>query len=95
MSSRNANLSTEERAAAPILYHVLKDCAAAIARGEPIARALDDGGAEIESAGFRLDYLELRDAKTLAKAETMEDGPLRLLVAARIGQTRLIDNIAV
>ena len=68
MSSRNAYLSAEERAAAPTLYRVLKDCAAAIARGERIARALDEGGAEIERAGFRLDYLEVRNALTLRKS---------------------------
>src|SRR3954464_14488978 len=48
MSSRNAYLSPQERAAAPTLYRVLKQCAAAIARGDRIARVLDDGGAEIE-----------------------------------------------
>jgi len=95
MSSRNAYLSAPERAAAPTLYRVLKDCAAAIARGGRIARVLDDGGAEIEQAGFQLDYLEARHATTLAKVESAADGPLRLLVAARIGRTRLIDNVAV
>ena len=82
-------------AAAPTLYRVLKSCAAAIARGEPIARVLDDGGTEIEGAGFRLDYLELRNAETLDKVKSLDQGPLRLLVAARIGKARLIDNIAV
>ena len=95
MSSRNAYLSPQERAAAPALYRVLKQCAAAIARGDRIARVLDEGGAEIEQAGFRLDYLEARHADTLGKVESAADGPLRLLVAARIGRTRLIDNVAV
>jgi pantoate--beta-alanine ligase len=95
MSSRNAYLSPQERAAAPTLYRVLKHCAAAIARGDRIARVLDDGGAEIEQAGFQLDYLEARNATTLGKVESTDDGPLRLLVAARIGRTRLIDNVAV
>jgi pantoate--beta-alanine ligase len=95
MSSRNAYLLPEQRAAAPTLFRVLKQCAAAIGKGERIARVFDDGGAEIERAGFHLDYLEARNAATLAKVETMKEGPLRLLVAARIGQTRLIDNIAV
>src|SRR5215470_2800849 len=93
MSSRNANLSPQERAAAPALYRVLKECAAAIARGERIARVLNEGGAEIEGAGFQLDYLEARHATTLAKVESAADGPLRLLVAAKIGRTRLIDNV--
>src|SRR5215510_3124981 len=82
MSSRNAYLSPSERAAA-------------IARGQRIARVLDEGGAEIEAAGFQLDYLEARHATTLAKVESAADGPLRLLVAAKIGRTRLIDNVAV
>jgi len=95
MSSRNAYLSPQQRAAAPTLYRVLKQCAAAIARDERIARVLDEGGAEIEAAGFQLDYLEARHATTLAKLESAADGPLRLLVAAKIGRTRLIDNVAV
>jgi pantoate--beta-alanine ligase len=95
MSSRNARLSAPERAAAPTLYRVLSQCAGAIKRGEHLARVLDEGGAEIEGVGFRLDYLEARNAQTLGKVASTADGPLRLLVAARIGQTRLIDNVAV
>jgi pantoate--beta-alanine ligase len=56
---------------------------------------LDEGSAEIESVGFTVDYLEARHADTLAKVETLKDGPIRLLVAARLGATRLIDNVAV
>ena len=56
---------------------------------------LDEGGAAIEAAGFTLDYLEARHADTLAKVQPIKDGPLRLLVAGRIGATRLIDNVAV
>jgi pantoate--beta-alanine ligase len=95
MSSRNVYLSASQRAAAPTLHRVLCQCAAAIGRGEHIARVLDEGGAEIERAGFQLDYLEARDAATLQKVETAGHGPIRLLVAARIGATRLIDNVAV
>jgi pantoate--beta-alanine ligase len=95
MSSRNAYLSSDERAVAPTLYRVLLACADRIARGEPIVAAVAQGRAEVELAGFRLDYLEARHAETLEKAESMRDGPLRLLVAARIGRTRLIDNMPV
>ena len=95
MSSRNAYLSDEERSAAPALYRVLKDCAGRIKRGELPARVLDEGSAEIERAGFALDYLEARHADTLRKIEVPADAPIRLLVAARIGRTRLIDNVAV
>ena len=105
LSSRNAYLSTAERAAAPALHRVLKECAARIAHiarvdgrerpfGELLARVLDEGGAAIERAGFTLDYLEARHAETLQPIATTKDGPIRLLVAARIGKTRLIDNIA-
>ena len=54
------------------------------------------GGAElIAGAGFELDYLEVRHAETLAPVASVKDGPARILVAARIGKTRLIDNVAV
>jgi pantoate--beta-alanine ligase len=95
LSSRNNYLSATERAAAPILHHMLADCAGKIARGELIARVLDEGGLAIEGAGFVLDYLEARQAETLQPIASLDDGPMRLLVAARIGKTRLIDNIGV
>jgi pantoate--beta-alanine ligase len=95
MSSRNSYLSTSERAAAPALYRVLKECAGKLAGGALPARVLDEGGAEIERAGFTLDYIEARHAETLEPIASPADGPARLLVAARIGKTRLIDNIAV
>src|SRR5215831_13393365 len=95
LSSRNSYLSPSERAAAPTLYRVLKDCAGKITRGELPARVLDEGSAAIERAGFALDYLEARHAETLKPIESVKDGPIRLLVAARIGKTRLIDNVTV
>jgi pantoate--beta-alanine ligase len=95
LSSRNAYLSASERAAAPALHQVLKDCAGKIARGELLARVLDEGGAAIERAGFTLDYLEARHAETLKPVAAADGGPIRLLAAARIGKTRLIDNVAV
>jgi pantoate--beta-alanine ligase len=95
LSSRNVYLSAREREAAPVLYRMLKTCAQAIATGRPIAAVLNEGREEIARAGFALDYLEARHAATLAPAASKNDGPLRLLVAARIGKTRLIDNVAV
>jgi pantoate--beta-alanine ligase len=95
LSSRNAYLSVSDRATAPILYRVLKQCAAAIQRGENLAQVLDEGSVAIETAGFALDYLEARNADTLEPVGSSADAPLRLLVAARIGKTRLIDNISV
>ncbi len=95
MSSRNAYLSAENRRIAPLLHRVMKDCAGKIKSGEPIARVMTNGSAAITNAGFGLDYFEARNADTLAPVTSVKDGPLRLLVAAKIGQTRLIDNIAV
>jgi len=95
LSSRNRYLSPREREAAPALYRVLKDCAAKIAAGRPLADVLSAGRAAITQAGFALDYFEARHADTLAPLATAKDGPIRLLVAARIGGTRLIDNVGV
>ncbi|MGE0750128.1 MAG: pantoate--beta-alanine ligase [Variibacter sp.] len=94
MSSRNAYLSAEERKQASLLYQVLRDCAARIGEGEKPANVLGTGRKQIARGGFALDYLELRDAETLAPVSGAEK-PLRLLVAAKLGATRLIDNIAV
>jgi pantoate--beta-alanine ligase len=95
LSSRNAYLSPDERAAAPTLHRVLVACAAAIRRGEPVAAVMSVGRGEIAADGFALDYLEARHALTLEAVASRKDGPIRLLVAAKIGRTRLIDNIAV
>ncbi|MSP46833.1 MAG: pantoate--beta-alanine ligase [Xanthobacteraceae bacterium] len=95
MSSRNAYLSADERAAAPTLHRVLKECAARLKAGQPLATTLGEGEAEIESARFAVDYFEARHAETLTKVASLADGPVRLLVAAKIGRTRLIDNIGV
>jgi pantoate--beta-alanine ligase len=94
LSSRNVYLSPSERAAAPVLYRTLREGAARIAAREPIAQVMSEGWLAIEAAGFTVDYFEARHAETLQRVETVEDGPLRLLVAARLGKTRLIDNMA-
>lgn len=94
MSSRNAYLSAEERAKAPTLQRVLKEVASHIKTGRPFSDALAVGRAQIERAGFVIDYLEARHADTLAPVMSRKDGPVRLLVAAKLGRTRLIDNIA-
>ena len=92
MSSRNAYLTPAERAVAPVLHRTLMACARRISGGSPIARILADGRKAITAAGFALDYLEARNADTLAPVRGRADGPIRLLVAARLGKTRLIDN---
>lgn len=95
MSSRNAYLSPDERKTAPLLHRVLKDTAAAIRSGASPHAALAQGRERIAQAGFKLDYLEARHAETLSPIGSAKDGPIRLLVAARLGTTRLIDNIKV
>jgi pantoate--beta-alanine ligase len=95
LSSRNVYLSAAERAVAPMLHRVLKGCATRIRSGERVDRVLNVGRIEIDLAGFALDYLEARHALTLAPITSPKDGPIRLLVAARLGKTRLIDNVAV
>jgi pantoate--beta-alanine ligase len=95
LSSRNVYLSAVERQTAPVLYRVLKDSAARIKAGEAIATVLADGRAAIERSGFAVDYLEARHAETLEPVPGLADGPIRLLVAAKLGKTRLIDNLGV
>ena len=95
LSSRNAYLSPAERAVAPALFRTLKASAARIKQGEPIEMVLEEGQAEITRAGFAVDYLEARHAVTLARIASRKEGPIRLLVAAKIGKTRLIDNLGV
>jgi pantoate--beta-alanine ligase len=95
LSSRNLYLSKEERARAPGLYNALCECAKALRAGMPPERALSDARKSLEAAGFMPDYFEARDAETLAPISELKERPVRLLVAARLGTTRLIDNIAV
>jgi pantoate--beta-alanine ligase len=63
--------------------------------GSAVGPTLAEGRKIIEQAGFALDYLEARHAETLAPVASTHEQPLRLLVAARLGKTRLIDNIGV
>lgn len=95
LSSRNVYLSPAERAAAPVLYASLKEAAKSIAAGAPVEAVLSRGRAKITAAGFKLDYLEARDAATLGPLDPVRKSKIRLLVAARLGKTRLIDNLAV
>jgi len=95
LSSRNAYLSEADRAVAPMLSRVLNACATRINRREPVETVLEEGIAELRHAGFAVDFLEARHALTLAPAGSLKDGPIRLLVAAKLGKTRLIDNLAV
>ena len=95
MSSRNVYLSPEERLKAPVLYRALKETAARLRASDDIEAAMAGGAEMIAAAGFALDYFEVRHAETLAKTASLKDGPMRILVAAKLGNTRLIDNVAV
>lgn len=96
MSSRNQYLTKEERAQAANLNVAMKAAIAAITQGADLAGELAKLRAQILSAGFSaVDYADLRDAETLEEVTRMEGRPARLLVAARIGKARLIDNMPV
>lgn len=94
LSSRNAYLSAAERAQALVLPQTLQRLAAAAPSAADITALLASGRSAIQQAGGALDYLVLGDAVTLAPLAVL-DRPARLLVAAKIGTTRLIDNVAV
>lgn len=94
LSSRNGYLSAEQRAAAPALYRTLQQLASAIRDGNrDFAQLIEAGQASLVSAGFRPDYLEIREASSLRPAEA-NDTQLVILGAAFMGTTRLIDNLA-
>jgi pantoate--beta-alanine ligase len=95
MSSRNVYLSADERRVAVELFRAMKESAKRLKNGEEIETAMAAGSEIITTGGFALDYFELRHAETLAQVASVKDGPLRILVAAKLGSTRLIDNIAV
>ena len=95
MSSRNVYLSADERRTAPVLFREMKETARRLRAGEEVPAAQTAAIETIAAAGFSVDYFETRHAETLAQVTSIKDGPLRILVAARIGTTRLIDNIAV
>ena len=95
MSSRNAYLTPDERARAAALPAAMRAAIAAIGAGGAVAPALAELEQALLAAGFAAtDYAELCDAASLARLATRGSGPARLLVAARIGKARLIDNMA-
>lgn len=94
-SSRNAYLSADERSRAVALPNVLRDASHAILAGVPVAQALQEAKQSLVDSGFlRIDYLALVDAATLEPIDASA-GEMRLIAAAVIGTTRLIDNLAV
>jgi len=95
MSSRNVYLSPQERSAAPVLFRAMKESARRLRAGDQVEAAMAGGAEMIRGAGFALDYFEVRHAETLAPITSASERPLRILVAAKIGKTRLIDNMGV
>lgn len=95
LSSRNVYLSGPERRIAPKLHETLQETANAIQNGRKAQDALDEAVARLSALGFVVDYVSLRNADTLAEVTDCGRERLRLLAAARLGRTRLIDNIAV
>lgn len=96
MSSRNAYLTGEQRAQAAVLPRAMRDAIAGVRDGQAIPAALDALRAALLGGGFSgVDYAQITDAETLAPAAKFGERPARLLVAARIGKARLIDNMAV
>jgi len=94
MSSRNRFLSPKERGLAPTLHRILQHISETVRSGGDLEGELAKGRIAVEEAGFRLDYLEARKADDLAPLASPNEAPGRLLVAARLGTTRLIDNIS-
>jgi len=96
LSSRNRYLSPEDRAAAAALPRAIREAVAHIASGAQVAEALATLRAHVLAAGFSsVEYAELADGDSLALLADLPARPARLLVAARIGGTRLIDNMPV
>jgi pantoate--beta-alanine ligase len=93
MSSRNRFLSPTERATAPVLYRTLQETIRAIANGVPVPDVLTSARTALTQAGLAVDYLALVDGPTLAPIDTRQPDA-RLIVAARLGSVRLLDNIA-
>jgi len=93
LSSRNGYLTEAERATAPVLYRVIKQIGDALSNGgQDHEQLLADGKKQLEAAGLRPDYLEIRQAVSLRPA-TAGDQDLVVLGAAFLGKTRLIDNL--
>jgi pantoate--beta-alanine ligase len=95
LSSRNAYLTPEQRRTAPVLYRLLQEMAATLVTGTDARPIIADGFNRLREAGFDpIDYLSLVDAESLQPIDRATQ-PARLALAAYLGKTRLIDNVAV
>jgi pantoate--beta-alanine ligase len=96
LSSRNAYLTPEQLRVAPLLHQTLTKVAATVSAGRDAGEASAGARSDLLQAGFApIDYVEVRDAETLVPVESGKQRPLRVLAAAWLGKTRLIDNVAV
>jgi len=97
LSSRNAYLSTDERKIASALPATLRGLIESLAASQPVAEAEERAIAQLHAAGFnKVDYVEVRDGETLARLGPGPAAPgARVFVAAWLGKTRLIDNMAI
>ncbi len=95
MSSRNVRLTAYERALAPEIYRILSECRTSLQENKPVRQALEEAIAEFEhQPAFRVEYLELADAATLAPVDALQaEGNNALCVAVQLGKVRLIDNL--
>lgn len=93
LSSRNAYLSADERATAPVIHDALKHAALNIAGGTTPDAAVAKAAETIAAKGLKVDYVVARHAETLAPLTGATGEPIRLLAAAWLGKTRLIDNM--
>ena len=94
MSSRNAYLSAEEKETAAMLYATLKRIGDALRSDSQVSTTLKQEKERLTAAGFVLDYLEIRDAQDLSKSYVEADSAV-ILVAAKLGRARLIDNLVI
>jgi pantoate--beta-alanine ligase len=95
MSSRNRYLTPDERQKATLVPETLKRAIAAIRSGAAIENTVQDAEQKLRDAGYAVDYVAVRHASTLGRVRKLSDGPLRIIVAAKIGNTRLIDNMPI
>ena len=96
LSSRNLYLSAQERRVAPELSRVLRDVATALERESgAVRREIERGLAELTHAGFDVEYLEIRDAESLAPVRDVVTAAARVIAAVHLGRTRLIDNVPI
>jgi pantoate--beta-alanine ligase len=95
LSSRNFYLSPAERKRAPLLHQVLMEAATALANGDGCDATTSAGRFKLDANGFRVDYIAVRDPETLAPLFGPIKRPARVMGAAYLGATRLIDNVPV